>query len=168
MTRAVATAGTTPSAEREGREATLGIAEVRVRAVLQETPNAGRATLARRGPKRMPTEGRIDAVDCHARRDQPIDDVEALMVGRHDQCAEGRVGRRPIVEPARDVAGGRRLLDAVDRAPAAISTSTTGVMPKTAACSRAVPPGTPPASSVARASTSAPASIRARATSASP
>jgi hypothetical protein len=77
------------------------------------------------------------------------------------RVAEVGVGpaREPVTSPA---AAASSML--AGRAPACTRTSITSVIPNTAACSNALPPGTPPASAAARASMSAPASISARAT----
>ena len=74
-----------------------------------------------------------------------------------------RASGQPVMSPAAAAISRLWIL-----APAATRTSTTSVMPNTAAWSSAVPLGTPPESGAETASMSAPASISALATSASP
>jgi hypothetical protein len=59
----------------------------------------------------MAAECRIDRVDGRPCCDQPVDDLEALMVGGHRERSHAGVLRRVRAEPARHVAGGRRLLE---------------------------------------------------------
>ena len=89
--------------------------------------------------------------------------VAAEINARILLCGVNLASGQPVISPAATA-----FPKLVMRAPAATRTSTTSVMPKIAACVRAVLPGIPPESGAETASMSAPASISTFATSASP
>ena len=61
----------------------------------------------------MPAPDRVDPIDGGPVRDEPVDDLEALVVRGHDERADPGVRRR-AVEPAGHVARGGGDLDALD------------------------------------------------------
>jgi len=126
------------------------------------------ATVARGDAQRLPSPFRVFGVDRDTGVQELIDYGQPLVIGGHDQRQHSLVERRRFGEPAGQVAGCGGLGEASDLRAAARRTSSTSVIPNTAACRSAVALGTPPASSEDHASMDAPAAIKTRATSASP
>ena len=99
----------------------------------------------------MPVEHLVGFIDRGAGGDECVDDLDSLVVGGHDQSPETALSGVSAVSHRRCHRPRPSSIERT-RAPAATSTSTTSVIPKTAACNSADPPGTPPESADAVAS----------------
>ena len=149
------------------RRATLVVAKVGVGAVREQSPAlAGRPLVAAVRSGCPPQTGSTPSTGTPSATSRSMTSRRwwsVAMTSARIRASGAAPSSQPVTSPA---AAATSMLSM--RAPAATRTSTTSVMPNTAAWSRAFPPGTPPESGDAVASMSAPASIRARATPASP
>jgi hypothetical protein len=83
----------------------------------EQSPDAGDAAVACRGVQRQPLASGVGLLDRGSGRNEPVDDLQALVVGGEHHRPEQALPREPVQRPAGDVTRGGGHLEAVNLGP---------------------------------------------------